>query len=340
MAGSGRLAADVEDVGALGGHPPRLLDGACNGVARPPGKQAVAAERVGRDVDDAHHERPDAPGEGSSADDRWRGWRLGNARLGVMRQGYGGCRVHRAWLPHSDRAVGHEPGAHVADKVQRAAHDQRPAAGRGSLERGVDGAVRVGDGRRARRPTRRRARRVQRVRASLGRGWRTGRRAAERRREGRACPPASDWPRLPIRTVGGPSVSCGSRSASASARAATPAGLWAPSSSMSGRPSGLSSSIRPGQRALAKPWRSAGRWQWRCRRARAPRRSPARPPRWPPGAGPAARLLMVAAVRHRRLVSRRGPCRSTSSGATTLERHTRRAMRGVGSRPAPARSRR
>ena len=60
VARTGRLAADVEQVGALGDHPPRLRDGARH-ERRPVGadvaEQAVAAERVGRDVDDAHDER-------------------------------------------------------------------------------------------------------------------------------------------------------------------------------------------------------------------------------------------------------------------------------------------
>ena len=54
--GPGAFAADVEDVGALGGQPQAVLHGRV-------GVEAVAAvgEAVGRDVDDAHQQRAACP---------------------------------------------------------------------------------------------------------------------------------------------------------------------------------------------------------------------------------------------------------------------------------------
>src|SRR5689334_9931912 len=63
VAGPGRLSADVEHVRALGGHAGALRDGSLDVVAEP-----VAAERVGRDVDDAHDIRARAPLELSAPD--------------------------------------------------------------------------------------------------------------------------------------------------------------------------------------------------------------------------------------------------------------------------------
>ena len=88
VARPGRLAADVEDVGALLDHPPALCDGDLDrvGGARPApafalglGEEAVAGERIGRHVEDAHHERPLAPAERRGAD----AGRLGSGGRGL-----------------------------------------------------------------------------------------------------------------------------------------------------------------------------------------------------------------------------------------------------------------
>ncbi len=52
---AGRLGAEVEQVGALVEQLEAVLDGAL-GIE----KQAAVAERIGRDVDDAHDQRPSA----------------------------------------------------------------------------------------------------------------------------------------------------------------------------------------------------------------------------------------------------------------------------------------
>ena len=56
--GSGRLSADVDEVGAVGEQLLAMLD-CCDRR----GVQATVGERVRRDVDDAHHEAPTRLGQ-------------------------------------------------------------------------------------------------------------------------------------------------------------------------------------------------------------------------------------------------------------------------------------
>ncbi len=88
VARPGRLTADVQDVGALLDHAPAPCDGDLErvGGTRPTsafalglGQQAVPGERVGRHVEDPHHERPLAPAERAGADPRG----LGKGRAGA-----------------------------------------------------------------------------------------------------------------------------------------------------------------------------------------------------------------------------------------------------------------
>ncbi len=62
---AGRLGADVEDVGARLHHRAAQRHGGRHdiGLVAPVGRQPVARERVGRDVDDAHQVRPLAPAQ-------------------------------------------------------------------------------------------------------------------------------------------------------------------------------------------------------------------------------------------------------------------------------------
>jgi hypothetical protein len=60
------LAADVEEIGALGRHPARRTHGGADRVARR--EEAIARERIGRDVEDPHDERALAPRERPGAD--------------------------------------------------------------------------------------------------------------------------------------------------------------------------------------------------------------------------------------------------------------------------------
>ena len=76
-AGAGALAADVEDVGPLGGQPQAVFHGGV-GVEEAP----AVGEAVGRDVDDAHQQRKLAEGERARAE------------LPVV----GGVRSEVAWL--------------------------------------------------------------------------------------------------------------------------------------------------------------------------------------------------------------------------------------------------
>ena len=66
--GPRRFATDVEDVGALLDHPAAGRDRHFDRVAAPARQQPVAGERIGRHVEDAHHERALAPGEDPRAD--------------------------------------------------------------------------------------------------------------------------------------------------------------------------------------------------------------------------------------------------------------------------------
>ena len=61
VARPGRLPADIEQVGTLVDHSARLVDGGGHRIAT--AYQSVAGERIRRDVEDPHHERPFAPGE-------------------------------------------------------------------------------------------------------------------------------------------------------------------------------------------------------------------------------------------------------------------------------------
>ena len=92
--GSGRFAADVEHVRSLLGHHRRFGQCRRNEVAAVGGEQPIAAERVGRDVDDAHHERAAAPDKVGATNPGRLGWLLGDARVGVCGQVDRGRRVH------------------------------------------------------------------------------------------------------------------------------------------------------------------------------------------------------------------------------------------------------
>ena len=93
VAGSGRFAADVEQVGTLGDHPAGRRHRARDGIGVR--EQAVAGERVRRDVEDAHDVRP----------------RPQSNVVGPMRVGAGGAAVGRCsavivWCSGVARSVG------------------------------------------------------------------------------------------------------------------------------------------------------------------------------------------------------------------------------------------
>ena len=87
---AGRLATDIEQIGALLDHAPRLLDRCTDRVGG--SQQAITRERVGRHVEDAHHERPFAPAECHGSDPGGRRGRQGGRVVALGGHGAGGSR--------------------------------------------------------------------------------------------------------------------------------------------------------------------------------------------------------------------------------------------------------
>ena len=174
VARAARGAADVEQVGALVDHPPRLVH-----APPPPGRRAASSpspeKRVGRHVEDPHHVRPGAPGErrgpmaaagrpgcrAGAAGSRTRASRaaalLGPAGPRPARRGSARSRVTPASCP-GRAAPDRRPAARGRpDEVQRAGDDDGPGAGapaRGPAPR--PGPARPARPRRGRRRARRR----------------------------------------------------------------------------------------------------------------------------------------------------------------------------------------
>ena len=125
------------------GRRPRRPSGAPGRRPRRPGRrpaptvgeQAVAGERVGGDVEDAHHERPLAPAERRRADPRSEA----AGRHGVSRRVIG--RWSSAGLLGIAQAPGRRPAvaADRTDEIERAGHHERAASGRGRRSRAADG---------------------------------------------------------------------------------------------------------------------------------------------------------------------------------------------------------
>ena len=102
---------------------------AATGSAAP--EQPVAGERVGRDVEDAHHERPFAPGERGRTDAG------GLASEGVAESSAGSVvmlgRIPELWVVDEARPDG-------PDKVERPGHDRRPGPAGAHARRAASGS--------------------------------------------------------------------------------------------------------------------------------------------------------------------------------------------------------
>ena len=245
VAGSGRLAPDVEQVGALGDHPARGRHGPLDGIGAL--EEPVARERVRRDVEDAHDVGAPAPvedGRGRSGSGRGRAGRpsgpavierglqdRGRAGPGRRRDGRGRRPQDRAsrrrpssraWpWPHRRPRAGRVPRSRWRDPARRR---QRSASSAAGIARGASTLVAITAAPRSAVPPPR----------------------APPRRHRRPCRPWTPRPASAARAA-----RCGRRSSSACASAAAPAGLCAPSSTTP-RPSPRSSSSRrPGQTAVA-----------------------------------------------------------------------------------------
>ena len=268
VAGPGRLAADVEQVGALVDHRRACATATATATGVAGGEQAVAGERVRRDVEDAHHERPLAPAERRAADRERRGE---HGRVGGVGRSWSRRVRRRRDVPRPVRpgraGAGRRRGARGPRRRDRASRPRRPARrpcrspGRGPTSARSGSAVTSASAVRqsgGSRPQHARPACRELGRGQSARGHVDGRRddAGAPRSRRTAPTSASMTPSTSLsaidavtsvtRTGGEERPQVVERAASAAA----PAGLWAPSSRTS-RPSTVSSSRRPGQRAVA-----------------------------------------------------------------------------------------
>jgi len=263
VAGPRGLSAEVKNIGALVDHAAGLGDCGLDGgvaVAGGRGQQAIARERIGRDVHDPHDVRAAAPLERARPDavgEAARARPAGSSRRSLAR----GLQCGERRIGHETRVV-HEYGrAAPTDRGSRRRWRGRFQATPRAASRAARGSAKTSGcaalpAEPPRPPSARQAARA----AGPGRppGGAYDPRLPQQRRPGEcARTPSTSLSAMMARTsVGRPGARNGARSSSAWARVAAPAGLWAPSSSTS-RPRSRSA---PGAPASERPRiRPAGR---------------------------------------------------------------------------------